>query len=1175
MSAAPASMMTTARQEANDSQRVASDPEVSAFVSASAGAGKTKLLTDRLLRLMLGSADRPGSDPARIQCLTFTKAAAAEMSLRLQRVLGAWVTLDDDALDRRLLALEVPPAPDMRTRARALFARVLDLPGGMRIGTIHAFCQSLLRRFPLEAQLSPHFRLLDDTDMAVRMAEAREALLERAHADDRQEALAALTGMLSLAQFAKVTDAMRGDPLRLEAAGALGHAALTEALCRVLGAPASEAAIMRGAVVLPDEVEMRQALARIIALSTAVKGDKANRMLDWLSCDAEDRTENWDRWTIEFLTKAGKPLSSKGFTTGAVDKPHPEITGIMEAEQVRILAVGDRLRALKLAQLSAHLVTLAAPVVSNYRARNEDSSVVDYGDLIRRTSALLVDPGAAWVLYKLDGGIDHLLLDEVQDTAPEQWEIAGALAREFFAGESARTTEPSIFAVGDPKQSIYSFQGADPGAFGHWLDRFRARVQNAGKEWREVGLRVSFRSTEPVLRLVDEVFAESGTAAGVSSAGKLVHVADRAGEAGRVEIWPLAPMPEKVEPQPWLIPDRNQSQVSAQQRLADALADWIAGQVDGSVQLPRSGRTLAAGDVLVLVRRRNAFQRQLTRALKLRGVPVAGLDRMVLTEQPAVADLLSLCDTLLLPQDDLSLACVLTSPLGGLDDDSLLALAAGRPASLWEALARRRGERAEWRRCHDFIATLAARADHVAPFVLLSEALGPLGGRHLLLGRLGMEAAEPIDELLNIAQSYASRHPPSLQGFVHWLRQSGSEVKREAEAAGGSLRIMTVHGAKGLQAPLVILPDTTATPPDDSLVQWVQDPGSENELPVWLGRQDLRCGVAADLRDAARRRQMEEQNRLLYVALTRAEDRLLVCGWATGRKAGEPVWYDQVRGAFERMGAEASDFAVGKTPWEGSVLHVEQAQTVPPGVLEPVAAAVNVSLPGWAGGAPDWIAEGLPTEPRRPRPLAPSQPDGAAGPEERVGVSPFEAGPAQTGKRGSARFRMGDLTHRLLQHLPALPSSSVAEGIDRFVANPAHDLQPGEADRLRREVLALFEHPALRDLLGPEGRSEVPVTGVVDDLVITGVIDRLVVLPDRVVVADYKTNRVRPRTEETVPVSYLRQMSAYRALLREIFPTRRVICVLVWTIDTHAMELSDAVLDAHLPNAMPRLDPPA
>jgi ATP-dependent helicase/nuclease subunit A len=1156
-------MSSSAREEANRSQRIAADPAVSAFVAASAGSGKTKLLTDRLLRLMLGTAESAGANPARIQCLTFTKAAAAEMAVRLQRRLGGWVTLDDERLDGALRALEVTPGPAMRARARALFATVLDLPGGMRIGTIHAFCQSLLRRFPLEAELSPHFRLMDDPDAAVALSEAREAMLSGAFAEERRAALRQLAGLVTtLDGLGKLLEKLRAEPDRLKAALAGGGEALEARLRHLLGARDPDEV----AQALANECDAR-ALSAAACTLCAAGGTMAPKLGEgvagWLGLDAATRAESGAEWRKLLLKEDGQPRSREGLVRGKFLVDNPGVLEALEAEQVRIVALDDAARAWQVAALSAALAGLAGPVAEAYAARKRQTGMLDYGDLIRASSRLLVDPGAAWVLYKLDGGIDHLLLDEVQDTAPEQWEIAGRLSGEFFAGEGAAREEASqalprtVFAVGDRKQSIYSFQGADPRAFETWRDILRRRVTSAGEQWRDVPLEVSFRSTTPVLRLVDAVFAQPPAADGVAAPGTLRHVADRAGHAGSVELWPLVPEPERAEVVPWSVPERNQGSRSAMQLLADGLAGWIAGQTGGGVMLESKGRPLVPGDVLVLVRRRNAFARALVRALKARGVPVAGLDRLVLTEQPAVADLLALCDTLLLPEDDLALACVLTSPLGGLTDDSLMALAAGRRGSLWSALRDRAQERAEWAAAREMIATLLSRVDYATPHALLGEALGRLGGRARLFARLGPEAAEPVDELLNAALSYARNHPPSLQGFVHWLRQSGAEVKREAEGAShggqGAVRLMTVHGAKGLQAPLVILPDTTGLPPDDGTVCWADD------LPVWSPRRELRCRAAEALRLDRRAREMEEQNRLLYVALTRAEDRLVVCGLARRRALSDSCWYRLVEQGFARLGVPAVPFdGMG---WTGEAMRLDSAQGVAPDVAAPRdAAVVPPALPGWAGQAPAWRPLAVPAEPALPTPLAPSRPEGVE-----LGPVPASDSPLAARDPAGARFRRGQLAHALLQHLPDLPAAGREAAALRFLARPGTGLDGAAAAALAREVLAILDRPDLAPLFGPGGRAEVPLTGVVSGRVVGGLVDRLVVLPDLVLVADYKTNRVAPATAEDAPAAYLRQMAAYRAVLRAIHPGRSVACVLVWTAGPRVMPLPDSLLDRHAP----------
>jgi ATP-dependent helicase/nuclease subunit A len=1147
-------MSETARERANREQLAASDPAISAFVAASAGSGKTKLLTDRLLRLMLA-----GARPERIQCLTFTKAAAAEMSLRLQQTLGRWVTMAPATLAQALLGLEVEPTEAACHTARALFAKVLDLPGGMRIGTIHAFSQSLLRRFPLEAAISPHFQLVDERDADDALTEAREDVLADARAPAMLQAVRTLAGLSSADQFGQHVETLQIDRQRLQAAMQLG-ADLERAQRRALGVTAlTEHVLLADAVTWMGEGALRVAARNVLAGARSARtiAGRAANILNWLSQEPGWRQDHWSDWCDFFLTGPGEARGDTMLVSKALIASQPDLLTRYHEEAARIIAIEDARRALRLASVSNALLTLAGPVADGYARRKDAAGLLDYADLIDRTRTLLVDPGAAWVLYKLDGGLDHLLLDEVQDTAPQQWRIAHALSEEFFAGSGSRDGR-TVFAVGDRKQSIYSFQGADTAEFDRSHDLLKRRVMNAGQRWKDAELHVSFRSTTPVLKLVDAVFADPLAALGVVARGEtLTHYADRAGHAGQVELWPLAPLPDPPPHAPWTIPRQNQSQTSAPQMLADTLADWIDTQTDGSVMLESRARPLAAGDVLVLVRRRDEFARALVRALKAREVPVAGLDRMVLTDQTAVRDLMALVDALLLPSDDLTFACFLTSPLGGLTDDQLTDLAVGRTASLWDSLRGRAEECSSWTRAADFFALLLGRVDYATPFALFAEALGPLGGRARLLARLGPEAAEPIDELLNAAQSYAALHPPSLQGFLHWLRRSGAEVKREPEAAGDLVRIMTVHGAKGLQAPLVIIPDTTALPKDAGGLVWADDQATGRSVPLWSPRKEFRCKALDRLRDAGRNEQIEEYNRLLYVALTRAEDRLLICGWQTRHQTKDNCWYNIVARGFESLRPEREPFAA----WPGHALRVtspQMAKAEPPPAASPH--KTSPALPGWIGAAPDWRPAPPPPEPPRPVPLAPSRPEGVE-----LGTVPAAVSPLADREAVGNRFRHGQLIHALLQHLPLVGQTERREAALRYLRRPACGLPDGEADRVATEVLAVMSHPDMVPLFGPAGRAEVPLTGVIGDTVIGGLVDRLAVLPDRVLVADFKTNRRPPVGLADTPVMYLRQMASYRAVLRSVFPDRPVCCALIWTRQARVVLLPDDLLDRHAP----------
>lgn len=1183
--------------QADAAQREASDPMASVFVSASAGSGKTKLLIDRLLRLMLPVAREdergervlvPGSDPGRILCLTYTKAAAAEMATRLQDKLGHWVTLPEEALGVELEKLAVPDTPETRALARGLFLRVLDLPGGLRIETIHAFCQSLLRRFPIEAAIDPHFALMEDTDSAQAL---RQALEEVLGADPKQ--VEQLAGLVSLDDLMKRVTGLNEKSGRLQPLldrFEIHPARVRQEYARLLGiAPAeNEAAVLapvtpetlRRAAQRPAEEEaLREDLRAALPKTTASAREKyAQPLLDWLALPPEERVP--ENLHAVLFTQSG--LRKMNAIAGKeAQKRAPLLIERLEREAERQKALQESARALTLLEINQDFLAVAAPVLARFQREKTMRGLVDYNDLIARTRLLLKDPGAAWVLYKLDGGIDHLLLDEVQDTSGLQWQIAGALTEEFFNGEGARDLPRprTIFAVGDFKQSIYSFQGAEPEQFHHWRRVFADRVRNAGLTWREPDLNVSFRSVTPVLELVDSVFSDDEAADGLREAGSeklLPHVSARPGQGGRVELWPLVPAKETEDdgeagseetdaevgaglaigdaplqaslhqhpqeqkqeqerPVSWRAPERNASQRSAPQRLADDLADWLKENLGKS---PQPGAPpLRPEDVLILVPRRSAFLRYLIRALKSRHVPVASFLRAGLTEQAAVQDLMTLCATLLLPQDDLSLACVLTSPFGGLTDESLMALClasdgpllgkGGQP--LWSVLRDRHAERPEWRSAWERLSALYRRVDYATPYGLLVQALGEQGGRARLLARLGPEAAEPLDELLNAALAYEERHTPSLQGFLHWLRASDITTKREAESALDAVRLMTVHGAKGLQARLVVLPDTTSERLDDRDVLWTETEEGV-EAPVWVPRKDMGVAATTHLAERARQRRLQESNRLLYVALTRASDMLVICGWEPGRgkkdedgarTPGERSWYQLCAQGFDALPNVRTVPLGGGREGEKRVLEEVRRETTasPIGKSpdEPAPAQGLSALPAWLGRAPEWKAAQAPLEAALARPLTPSRPEGAEfGPQpaarsplERLAlqttsaqrnpsplkISPLKTGASQSGssQEGQEGFpltqennrlhalRRGTLAHRLLQLLPDVPPAQRAERALSFLMRPGWDLAPEEAQTLAEQIMAVLESPVLAPLFGPGSRAEQTISGTLAD----------------------------------------------------------------------------------------------
>ena len=1142
------------------SQRLAADPKASVWVAANAGAGKTRVLVDRVTRLLLG-----GTAPGRILCLTFTKAAAAEMSKRLFEQLGAWTTYSNGKLAEELLTLLGREATGEETQeARRLFAATLDAPGGLKIQTIHSFCESLLARFPLEAGVSPHCTVMDERSAAETLDQACNHVLAQAHDGGHPQLAAALDAMVE-----RVDETVMAKVLKEVAI----HRHRLKCLFAAKGGLSALIADLRGLLGL-GEKDSRDSVIKAACRDTAFDGkglkractalekgsdkDKSRAQLisRWLG-QKKTRAALLDDYARVFLTQKGglqKTLITKDAL--AADGGAGEI---LEAEQARLLALMDTLKALTVAESSAALLVFSQALIARYETEKDARALLDYEDLIHKARDLLhCNGGVNWVLYKLDGGIDHILVDEAQDTSPAQWEVIEALSGEFFAGEGrhedAHETGRTIFAVGDEKQSIYSFQGAEPEAFERMRNTFTERVTAAGADWRPVDLFLCYRTAPQLLTAVDRVFARPEANTGLTATGgETRHLAFRGGQAGCVELWPTVTPQQAEESEPWDAPLDRIASTSPEAVLATRIAARISGWIENREILESQGRPIRPGDILVLVRRRTPFVDELVRCLKNHEVPVAGTDRMVLTKQMAVMDLMALGAFLLLPDDDLTLAVVLKGPLLGFNDDDLLALARGRKGTLWAELQARRKETSHFTTACDELRALLKRADFTSPFAFYAELLGPGDGRRRLTARLGRDANDPIDEFLNLALDFERTHTPSLQGFLHWLAAGSAEIKRDLEQDRDEVRVMTVHGAKGLEANIVFLPDTCGAlgAHHDEALLWTTEGGGEGDdlkrvlWPVKRDNEDRLCTV---LREHGRARRGDEHRRLLYVAMTRARDRLYVCGWETknGRTAG--CWYDLVSDALEGA-AEPVELEFGETGW--CLATPQTAQ--PDGERKEAADAGKAPhLPGWARSLP-------PQDPLPPAPLAPSRPQT----EEPAVLSPLETGGGKD--KALSAFARGRLVHRLLQNLPDLAASAREKAALDYLALAAPTLNEKKRRAIAKESLEVLEAPGFAPLFAPGSLAEAPLCGVVNGRVISGQVDRMAVGEKEVLVVDYKSNRAPPKEGEAVPEAYLKQMAAYRALCREIYPDKDICCALLWTEGPAFALLEGAELDRHAP----------
>jgi len=1108
----------------------AADPDVSAFVSANAGSGKTYVLAQRVINLLLR-----GVDPAKILCITFTKTAAANMANEVFKRLAGWTALDDAALDKQI-ELSTGRKPDARGRARArrLFASALETPGGLKVQTIHAFCTRLLHQFPFEANVAARFTVLDEASTTQLLDKLTlDVLLEASAKPDSALGKALETAIVVAAdQTFKdvIADAIRErDDIEAWVESARNLDKALAQLSQSLGVGPNETReTLEQEFFSHSLIPAAEWPVLIEILESGSKSD-ANHIAALNAAHASAGRERIDNYLKVFCTTELAPR--KNIVTKKIADKHPDWLKRLQSEQERVCALIARERALAARDRTAALITIAAEVIARYRREKDRRALLDYDDLIDKTLALFARSSAAWVLYKLDLGIDHVLIDEAQDTSPKQWEIVRTIVSEFTPGGARPNTRRTVFAVGDEKQSIFSFQGAAPLAFDKMRREFAGQFDMPEQGWRFLRFHHSFRSGANVLGGVDRVFAAQELFASVTTdtAGVPPHESLPDATPGLVELWPLIAPAERREIEGWDAPFDTESEISPRvllaRRIAEHVKRWMA-------------RGRKPGDVLVLVRQRGPLFEAVIRALKNASIPVAGADRLVLTEHIAVMDLMALADCLLLPDDDLALASVLRSPLFGLSEEQLFELAFDRKGSL----------RASLRDKPDFAATngaldeFANAARALTPFGFFAHVLGVNRGRAKFLARLGPEANDALDEFLNLALDYERRETASLQGFVAWLRAAQSEVKRDMEMVRDEVRVMTVHGAKGLEANTVILADTT-TPPAG-----LRDPrllALDNGPLVWATAHGDDVGAMADARGAAQRAARDEYRRLLYVAMTRAKERLVIAGTQGRNKIPDGCWYQLVEEALkDDCVSEPADDG------DGEVLRFRK-RTPPPEKIERTSssAAITPTL------APSWLRSNANSELSGVRTITPSS------------AEDDDARALSLGGRAAALLR-GSLTHRLLQSLPDIAAERRSQTTQEFLARSGGELPQHVRQKIAEEVDVLLNHAGFAELFAPGSRAEVPIVGRLilgaETVRISGQIDRLAVTQSSVLIADFKTNRPAPRRIEHMPSTYVRQLALYRAVLTKLYPDKRVRAALIWTEVPDLMELSAEALDAAL-----------
>ena len=1122
-------------------QHQAADPHQSVWVSANAGTGKTRVLTNRILRLLIN-----GAAVSDILAVTYTRAAAAEMRNRLFDTLSRWAVIAETALTDEIMAMGIDrPSQEQLARSRRLFAHMLDHPSGVRIETVHAFAQSILRRFPLEAGVQPYFDLATNEQITAMKSEAQAQIIVSPHPAFKK-ALLNLGQQISERKLPELTSGLFARPDLLQEVET-NPVKFKQKLFAALGCSDAienqeEAKTNKIAAAIQNtSMDLLREMIRLCQDGNKTEKQICKDLALWCALDDADKIDQYTLYRAALLTKDGSVR--KTFPSAQIKKEYPSQVQALLMETMRIQDVLRYCHAVDTAALTFDLYVVAAAMAGGYQQSKTDAGLMDYDDLIWQTINLLnQDGGASWVRYKLDRGLKYLLVDEAQDTSPSQWKILSAIAGEFFVDtgeDEGKTPDRSLFSVGDFKQSIYSFQGARPELFKKQQSYFNALAIRAEKPFMPVPLNTSFRTTAPILKLVDEVSKINGGLAGLGQASD--HPVARVGEAGFVEM--LDPVRIDNDGTAMLdafVPYDGSGFAGAEQTLAKKIVDILKAWI-GKRYLPAKGRVMQASDVMILVRKRDHFAATLDRELRLSGLPVAGADRVKLMENIAVMDLVALGQVMVLPEDDLTLAVVLKSPLFGLSEDHLFALAHDRgEASLIQQLALFAAEHEDnlYRDAHSLFLTWLGLAEQLTPYEFYRDVLSADIIKNFIK-RLGRPITDVLAEFLEIARDFETIHPPSLQHFLAMIRESDLEVSRDGNAkASDEIRIMTIHGSKGLESPIVVLPDMLKSKNmPDPLIEISNDNGS---LLVKSAHTEntLAADVIVRAKDAAKIKSQEEENRLLYVALTRAEEGLLIAGYEASRiREIEGSWYQICRDALENI-----DGVQPRKDETGLALVTAQTAPVKEQILDQEKQAPDPHP------LPSWLDQAAPEEALPPRPLSPSRfshDDQAASPS---GVN-----------RQMAMLR-GSITHRLLEILPGLDADAQDRAASRIVAPYYPDPLDDQAiASIRSDVDQLLRNPSLKNIFDQNGRVEVPISGRLGNQMISGVIDRLMITDHDVMIIDFKTGQ--PPVHGNIPQDYISQLAIYRHVLAELYPAHHIRAGLVYTEDASLHWVDEKAMD--------------
>ncbi len=1120
------------------------NPNFSVWVNASAGTGKTKILIDRVLRLLL-------ENKRNILCLTFTNAAANEMENRIHSILSKWAICSESELIMDLEQLDFFPMSsqcvtlgsqhpylssqcvtlgsrknkDYLTRARRLFSELENL--GLTIQTIHAFCYKLISSFPIEAGIAPNCTLSE-------CKELHSIIFNKVlHNETVQDSINFIATEID---ENKLRD-------------------LLYTLCVKRSMSANDSKYIKDKLSAPDEIHDLQSetiehvgrLAEI--LSEGSKRDQSYSEILYSTVIpagiqkkrtsvsySDDTGIKWNDTKIENLAKvflkseSHEKKSISSIATKSILEKFKDAEQTIESVQNVVFTHIRDMNSYQIFKRTSSLLGVFKVYVDLYNSEKSKNALLDYNDIINLATNLLSNPNYKdWILFNLDQKIDHILVDEAQDNSISQWKIITNLCDEFFAGNDEKRT---LFVVGDVKQSIYRFQGANPHLFNYMQQYFHTKT--GGRDWISCQLEKSFRSTPEVLMLVDRIFNNFRAEISFND-NEIKHVPHRENDQGYIEIWPALPRRKEKEQQALQIPlTCKEGYTIADRLLAQTIANRIHNWLNEGRILVAKDRHIEPRDIMVLVRQRNVLVDYIISELKKANVPVVGRDYFRIMDYIAVQDLIALAEFLLLQANDLALANALKSPLFNFTEDDLFNIAYDRK------------EHSLWERLQDYHGVIYSELNYL---INLSYAESPLTlfthilrtGKKKFAARLGLECFEVLDEFMNLVLQFEN---PSLQAFVQWIKENNPEIKNDMQSERNAVRIMTIHKSKGLQAPIVFLVDTNTVPRNSESIIF-----DGTEVPFWCGKNNN-----AYCDQVKREKKLEDYNeylRLLYVALTRAEDELYILSKEPVQKGS---WYDlitQYGTSYEKKQAYLQPIFKEKVEVlcvNANYPYIYKKRDyfdVPVISLPPALAHSSVS-----SQRPPLSSQCLTLE-KEEKPASATHSSMSfqhlmlesrkKEPVSATWMTNRGTGMTESSTGMTDGYARGLIIHSILQYMPKIEKERRKNWVRKYLDN----INTSEdKDEIYSKILAFNEkYGYLFDL---EGKSEITLSGIIDGKSVLVRLDRLCITQDKAIIIDYKSHR-------NVSVSSLneikKQMLTYKTLVQEISPNKQVEFMVIWVED--------------------------